>query len=109
LTRTEASDVVSAEAPQARIDFGHDRLARQAVKAGKARYIGASSMHAWQFARALGIVERHGWTRLAFSALPDTDEATEAKPGLEHLGAGEPECGQTDQDPKNSNPAPFRI
>ena len=27
------------------------------VKAGKARYIGASSMHAWQFARALGIAE----------------------------------------------------
>jgi 1-deoxyxylulose-5-phosphate synthase len=35
------------------------------VKAGKARYIGASSMHAWQFARALGISERHGWTRFA--------------------------------------------
>src|SRR3954471_11120213 len=33
------------------------------VKAGKARYIGASSMHAWQFARALGTSERHGWTR----------------------------------------------
>ena len=33
------------------------------VKAGKTRYIGASSMHAWQFARALGIAERHGWTR----------------------------------------------
>jgi aryl-alcohol dehydrogenase-like predicted oxidoreductase len=33
------------------------------VKAGKARYIGASSMHARQFARALGIAERHGWTR----------------------------------------------
>src|SRR5260370_11443152 len=33
------------------------------VKAGKARYIGASSMHAWQFVRALGISERHGWTR----------------------------------------------
>lgn len=33
------------------------------VKAGKARYIGASSMHAWQFARALGIAERHGWPR----------------------------------------------
>ena len=33
------------------------------VKAGKVRYIGASSMHAWQFARALGISERHGWTR----------------------------------------------
>ncbi|MGA7261888.1 MAG: aldo/keto reductase [Stellaceae bacterium] len=33
------------------------------VKAGKARYIGVSSMHAWQFARALGIAEKHGWTR----------------------------------------------
>src|SRR5215467_238770 len=33
------------------------------MKAGKARYIGASSMHAWQFARALGIAEKHGWTR----------------------------------------------
>ena len=32
------------------------------LKAGKASYIGASSMHAWQFARALGIAERHGWT-----------------------------------------------
>jgi len=33
------------------------------VKAGKARYIGASSMYAWQFARALFTAERHGWTR----------------------------------------------
>jgi len=33
------------------------------VKAGKARYICASSMHAWEFARALGIAEKHGWTR----------------------------------------------
>src|SRR6202171_3197084 len=33
------------------------------VKAGKTRYIGASSMHAWQFARALGIAEKNGWTR----------------------------------------------
>ena len=33
------------------------------VKAGKARYIGASSMRAWEFARALGIAERRGWTR----------------------------------------------
>ena len=35
------------------------------VKAGKARYIGASSMYAWQFARALHLAERHGWTRFA--------------------------------------------
>jgi 1-deoxyxylulose-5-phosphate synthase len=33
------------------------------VKAGKARYIGASSMYAWQFARALYLADRHGWTR----------------------------------------------
>jgi aryl-alcohol dehydrogenase (NADP+) len=33
------------------------------VKAGKARYIGASSMHAWQFAQALYLADLHGWTR----------------------------------------------
>ncbi|WP_066304381.1 aldo/keto reductase [Bacillus sp. FJAT-29814] len=33
------------------------------VKAGKARYIGASSMYAWQFQKALHIAEKHGWTR----------------------------------------------
>ncbi|HEV7165604.1 MAG TPA: aldo/keto reductase [Gammaproteobacteria bacterium] len=33
------------------------------VKAGKARYIGASSMYAWQFSKALNLAERHGWTR----------------------------------------------
>jgi aryl-alcohol dehydrogenase-like predicted oxidoreductase len=33
------------------------------VRAGKARYIGASSMFAWQFAKAQQTVERHGWTR----------------------------------------------
>jgi aryl-alcohol dehydrogenase (NADP+) len=33
------------------------------VRSGKARYIGASSMFAWQFAKALHTSERHGWTR----------------------------------------------
>ncbi len=33
------------------------------VHAGKARYIGASSMYAWQFAKALLVAEAHGWTR----------------------------------------------
>ncbi len=33
------------------------------VRAGKARYIGASSMYAWQFAKALHISEKHGWTK----------------------------------------------
>ena len=35
------------------------------VKAGKARYIGASSMHAWQFCTALHTADAHGWTRFA--------------------------------------------
>ena len=33
------------------------------VRAGKARYIGASSMFAWQFSRALQVSARNGWTR----------------------------------------------
>src|SRR5512145_2904672 len=33
------------------------------VRAGKARYIGASSMFAWQFARALHTSEKHVWTK----------------------------------------------
>ena len=33
------------------------------VRAGKARYIGASSMYAWQFARALAVQERRGFAR----------------------------------------------
>jgi aryl-alcohol dehydrogenase-like predicted oxidoreductase len=33
------------------------------VKAGKARYIGASSMHAWQFAKALYVSRQNGWSR----------------------------------------------
>ena len=33
------------------------------VRAGKARYIGASSMFAWQFAKALHTSEKHGWTK----------------------------------------------
>jgi aryl-alcohol dehydrogenase (NADP+) len=33
------------------------------VKAGKARYIGASSMYTWQFAKAQHTADLHGWTR----------------------------------------------
>jgi len=32
------------------------------VRSGKARYIGASSMHAWQFSKALYVARQHGWT-----------------------------------------------
>jgi aryl-alcohol dehydrogenase-like predicted oxidoreductase len=33
------------------------------VRSGKVRYIGASSMYAWQFAKALYTADAHGWTR----------------------------------------------
>ena len=33
------------------------------VRSGKARYIGASSMFAWQFAKAQHVADAHGWTR----------------------------------------------
>jgi len=39
------------------------------VKAGKARYIGASSMYAWQFAKALRVSRENGWAR--FSTMQD--------------------------------------
>ncbi|MBO0776658.1 MAG: aldo/keto reductase [Actinobacteria bacterium] len=35
------------------------------VRAGKARYLGASSMYAWQFAKAQHTAERNGWTRFS--------------------------------------------
>src|SRR5260370_20891899 len=38
------------------------------VKSGKVRYIGASSMYAWQFAQAQYVADLHGWTRLAHLA-----------------------------------------
>jgi aryl-alcohol dehydrogenase (NADP+) len=33
------------------------------VRAGKARYLGASNMAAWEFAKALYLADRHGWSR----------------------------------------------
>jgi aryl-alcohol dehydrogenase-like predicted oxidoreductase len=33
------------------------------IKAGKVRYIGASSMHAWRFTKALYLADNYGWSR----------------------------------------------
>src|SRR5919112_1182422 len=52
------------------------------VKAGKVRYLGASSMHAWEFAKALHLQRQHGWARFVtmqdhYNLLArDGDEAT---------------------------------
>lgn len=35
----------------------------EVVKSGKARYIGASTMHAWQFQKLQNIAEKNGWTK----------------------------------------------
>ncbi|OGO37845.1 MAG: aldo/keto reductase [Chloroflexi bacterium RBG_16_57_11] len=50
--------------PQTPIEETLEAL-HEVVKAGKARYIGASSMYAWQFAQALYLSDQHGWTRFA--------------------------------------------
>lgn len=62
------------------------------VKAGKARYIGASSMYAWQFATMLHVSDANGWTR--FSTMQDylnllyREEEREMLPLCEAEGIG---------------------
>jgi aryl-alcohol dehydrogenase-like predicted oxidoreductase len=62
------------------------------VRAGKARYIGASSMYAWQFAQALYTADLHGWTR--FVSMQDyynllyREEEREMFPLLSDQGVG---------------------
>jgi aryl-alcohol dehydrogenase-like predicted oxidoreductase len=48
--------------PETPIEETLDAL-NDVVKSGKARYIGASSMYAWQFAKSLYLADLHGWTR----------------------------------------------
>jgi aryl-alcohol dehydrogenase (NADP+) len=48
--------------PQTPIEETMEAL-HDVVKAGKARYLGASSMYAWQFSKAQHVAERHGWTK----------------------------------------------
>jgi 1-deoxyxylulose-5-phosphate synthase len=62
------------------------------VKAGKARYIGASTMYAWQFAKMLYVADRHGWTRFASMQnhynLVYREEEREMLPLCVHEGVG---------------------
>jgi aryl-alcohol dehydrogenase-like predicted oxidoreductase len=63
------------------------------IKAGKARYVGASSMHAWQFAKALAVAaERNGWSRFVsmqnYLNLLYREEEREMLPLCEVEGAG---------------------
>jgi aryl-alcohol dehydrogenase-like predicted oxidoreductase len=62
------------------------------VKAGKVRYIGASSMHAWQFAKALYISDQRGWARFAtmqnYVNLIYREEEREMLPLCEAEGVG---------------------
>ena len=47
--------------PQVPIEETMEAL-HDVVRAGKARYLGASSMYAWQFAKAQHVAQTHGWT-----------------------------------------------
>ena len=62
------------------------------VRSGKARYIGASSMFAWQFARALYLADHHGWTRFVSMQnhynLVYREEEREMLPLCRHEGVG---------------------
>ncbi|MFY9783057.1 MAG: aldo/keto reductase [Acidimicrobiales bacterium] len=62
------------------------------VKAGKARYIGASSMYAWQFAQALYLADLNGWTRFVsmqnYYNLLYREEEREMLPLCEDQGVG---------------------
>ena len=64
------------------------------VKSGKARYIGASSMWAWQFAKAQTVAREHGWTAVRQHAEPlqprvsrrrARDDPAVPRPGRRHL------------------------
>ncbi|BFZ57600.1 hypothetical protein PYCC9005_004652 [Savitreella phatthalungensis] len=62
------------------------------VKQGKVRYIGASSMYAWEFAQLQGIAERHGWTKFIsmqnFHNLLYREEEREMLPLCKSTGVG---------------------
>src|SRR6476469_9723928 len=62
------------------------------VKSGKARYIGASSMYAWQFAKAQHAADRHGWTRFVsmqnYYNLVYREEEREMNPLCLDMGVG---------------------
>jgi aryl-alcohol dehydrogenase-like predicted oxidoreductase len=62
------------------------------VKAGKARYLGASSMWAWQFAEMQHVAELHGWTRFVSMQdqynLLEREEEREMHPFCVHTGVG---------------------
>lgn len=62
------------------------------VKSGKVRYIGASSMYAWQFAKAQHIAERNGWTKFVSMQnhcnLIYREEEREMNPQCVDMGVG---------------------
>ena len=62
------------------------------VKAGKARYIGASSMHAWQFHKAVNLQKANGWARFVamqnYVNLIYREEEREMLPLCRELGVG---------------------
>jgi aryl-alcohol dehydrogenase (NADP+) len=64
----------------------------EVVRSGRARYLGASSMWAWQFAKALFLADRHGWARFVSMQdhynLLNREEEREMLPLCQDQGVG---------------------
>ena len=58
------------------------------VKAGKVRYLGASSMWAWQFSKMQYVADLHGWTR--FVSMQNQYSLMQREEGREFRAAGRP-------------------
>ena len=92
-----SSDRLRRSVPNPSVGSGHTheetlQALHDVVRAGKARYIGASSMAAWQFASALHLADLHGWTRFVSMQnhynLVYREEEREMLPLCRHEGIG---------------------
>jgi aryl-alcohol dehydrogenase-like predicted oxidoreductase len=68
------------------------RALEDVVRAGKVRYLGCSNLTAWQIMKAIGISERHGWSRFdslqAYYSIAGRDLEREIVPLLQDQGVG---------------------
>jgi len=68
------------------------RALEDIVRAGKVRYLGCSNLAAWQIMKAIGVSERHGWSRFdslqAYYSIAGRDLEREIVPLLQDQGVG---------------------
>jgi aryl-alcohol dehydrogenase-like predicted oxidoreductase len=68
------------------------RALEDVVRSGKVRYLGCSNLAAWQIMKAIGVSERHGWSRFdslqAYYSIAGRDLEREVAPLLKDQGVG---------------------